>query len=101
MREDRAEYDPQRRSRAGTTLSVRVIAAGYLIYLGYTLIRDLLNGSTTMPVWLSWAAGIGFAAAGAAFGWYTWKRYQADLKAARLPEADKTDGNDDASDRAD
>ena len=86
MREEKAEYDLQRRSRAGTTLSLRAIAAGYLIYLGWTLVRDLLNKSSTMTPWIGWAAGLGFAAAGAAFGWYAWRRYQADLKAARLSE---------------
>lgn len=101
MREDKAEYNVQRRSRAGTTASLRAVAAGYLIWLGWTLLRDMLNGSSTLPVWLSWTASIGFAAIGAAFGWYTWKRYQADMKAAELPETDNDTDQDDAADRAD
>lgn len=101
MREDGTKYDLQRRSRVGTTVSLRAIAAAYLIYLGWTLIRDFLNGSSTMPAWLSWAAGLGFIAVGAAFGLYAWKRYQADLKAAEIPEEGDTPVQDDASDLPD
>ena len=101
MNGEKQEVDARRGSRAGTTLSLRAVAAGYLIYLGWTMVRDLLNGSSTLPVWLSWTAGIGFAAVGAAFGWYSWKRYQADMKAERTQEEEKSPGEDEESDRKD
>ena len=39
-----------------------------------------------MPVWAAWLVGALFAAVAVGFGLYTWKRYQADLRDAELPE---------------
>ena len=64
-------------SPAGMAL-LRAAVAGYLIYLGVTLIRDRLNGKSAMAPWLAWACGTVFVLAGAAFGWFAWRRYRAD-----------------------
>ena len=83
MRET-GEYDAQLKARAGTTASLRAIAAGYLVYLAWTIVRDILNGSSTMPQWLGWLSALVFAGSGAAFGLYAWTRYRKDLEVARL-----------------
>lgn len=85
MSDGKWEYDMARRSRAGSTLAFRLIASGYLLYLAWTFLRDLLNGSMTMPLWLAWGAVLAFAAAGIAFGIYAWKNYRRELEAAKLP----------------
>ena len=81
----RSEYDELSLAKARSTAILRGVVAGYLVYLGYTLIRDLLNGSSTLPLWAAWAAGLGFCIAGAAFGLFAWKRYKIALEAAKLP----------------
>ena len=74
------------RNRAGTSLSLRIIACGYLIYLGCTVVRDLLNGSSTLPPFLGWASAVVFVGAGLGFGFYAWKQYHKQLAAAETAE---------------
>ena len=88
----KAEVDEQRLSRAKAAAFLRSAVAGYLIYLGYTLLRDYLRGSSTLEPWIAWAAGLGFIAAGAAFGVFVWKRYRAAAEEARLPREEEPDG---------
>ena len=90
MKDDSAVYDFQKQNRARTTGTLRAIASGYLIYLAWTIIRDLLNGSSTLPGWVGWLAAVVFAFGGAAFGVYAWRTYRRDLEAARLPEEEET-----------
>ena len=85
MEKWKSEYDELSRAKARSTATLRGVVACYLVYLGYTLIRDLLRGSSTLPLWAAWAAGLGFCTAGAAFGLFAWKRYRAALEAAKLP----------------
>ena len=85
MEKTKPEYDEQQLSRAKGAAFLRAAVAGYLIYLGYTLLRDHLRGTSTLEPWIAWAAGLGFIAAGAAFGLYVWKRYRAAREEARLP----------------
>ena len=70
---------------------LRVLAAGYLIYLGISMITDHLNGRSDMAPWLAWACGVLFVLAGAAFAWFSWKRYRAEQaekpEEATVPEA--------------
>ena len=85
-RNDKLEYDVQKRARAGTAATFRAVVAVYIIYLGYNLIKTTVDGSSTLPVWLGWAAGIFFIAAALGFGYYIWRRWHIDVEAARLPE---------------
>ena len=64
-------------SRAGMTAALRLVAAGYLMYLGYELIRDHLRGVSSLSPALAWLCGIVFLTAGLLFGWYSWQRYRA------------------------
>jgi TRAP-type C4-dicarboxylate transport system permease small subunit len=59
---------------------LRAGVSAYLIYLGYSLIRDQLDGSSTLAPWLSWASGVFFVLAGLCFLFYAWKRYRAETK---------------------
>ena len=49
----------------GEVAALRAVVAGYLLYLGGSLIWDLLKGSSTLPPALAWAAGLGSGTAGA------------------------------------
>ena len=64
------------RGRAMTIATLRAVVAGYLIYLGGSLIYGRLKGESDMIPWMAWFFGIFFILAGVAFGIYTWKRYK-------------------------
>ena len=71
---------PEERGRVIMMGVLRAGVAAYLIYLGYSLIRDHLNGSSTLAPWVSWGFGVFFMLAGAGFAWYAWKRYRKDTQ---------------------
>ena len=85
-RSDKLEYYARQRARAGTAATFRGIAAAYIAYLGYRLIRGELDGSSTLPPWAGWLTGILFIAAALGFGYYIWKRWRADVEAARITD---------------
>ena len=64
------------RGRAMVMATLRAVVAGYLIYLGGSLIYGQLKGESEMIPWVAWFFGIFFILAGGAFGIYTWKRYK-------------------------
>ena len=68
------------RGRAITMATLRAVVAGYLIYLGGSLIYGQLKGESEMIPWMAWFFGIFFILAGGAFGIYTWKRYKKETK---------------------
>ena len=79
------EYDTAKRTKANNLAGLRAVVAGYLVYLGFSLIRDLLRGTSTLSPAFAWAAGLGFIAAALAFGFYAWKLWKRELAAAKLP----------------
>lgn len=90
------EYDIQLRAKAGTAATFRGAVALYIIYLGWTILRNCLEGSSTLPLWLGWVAGIGFITAALGFGVYAFKRYRIDLEAAKLPPAEEQEDEDES-----
>lgn len=78
-----------RKNRADTRALLRGLVSAYLLYLGWKLIAGA--GSTPdFPPALGLLAGVLFAAAAVAFGFYTWRQYLADRKAAELtPEEEE------------
>ena len=84
------EYDMQKRTRAGTAAALRAAGALYILYLGYSILRGYLEGTSTLPAWVAWLAGVVFICAPLAFGVYIVRRYKADLAAARIePEGEE------------
>ena len=59
---------------------LRGVVAGYLVYLGGSTIYDLLRGTSSISPLLGWIAGPLFVIAGAAFGYFTYRRWKADEK---------------------
>lgn len=88
MKEQQFEYDIQKRAKAGTAATLRAVISVYVIYLGWTVLKGVLSGSSPVPVWVGWLVAIVFTAAAVAFGFYTWKTYLRDKEAARLPTDD-------------
>ena len=88
---ERSDTHTPRSSGADGRAGLRAVVAGYLIYLGFSLIRDHLNGSSVMAPWFAWASGLFFIAAGIAFSFYTWKTWRAASKAAPPAETPKED----------
>ena len=91
MKEEQYDYDVQKRARAGTTATFRALISIYIIYLGWTVLRGVLKGSSPVPVWAAWLTAIVFTGASICFLVYTWKRYRKDLEAARIPKAAETE----------
>ena len=89
MREDRFEYDIQKRARAGTAATFRVAVSAYILYLAWNILRGVRDGSSTIPTWIGWLAAIVFTAAAVAFIVYAWRTWRRDLEAARLPAAEE------------
>ena len=96
MNDKNPQYDVQKRARASTAATLRAVVALYLIYLGYTILKNTIRGESTLPLWLGWTAGIVFIAGSLGFCVYIYRRWRADLESARLtpPEqnpAERTD----------
>ena len=88
MKEQQFEYDVQKRARAGTAATLRAVISLYIIYLAWSVLKGVRNGSSPVPGWVGWLVAIVFTAAAIAFGVYTWKTWHRDLEAARLPAND-------------
>ena len=86
-RKEQPRYNEQMRSKASISAVLRSIVAFYLAYLGWTIAQNSGGEDTTMQPWMGWAICAVFMAVAIGFGVYTLKRYQADLKAAELPDS--------------
>lgn len=84
--EPQFEYDIQKRAKAGTAATFRAVVALYLVYLAYQIVRGVRDGTSSMSPVVAWIACIVFVAGGVAVAFYAWKRWQADLEAARFPK---------------
>lgn len=91
--EAKFEYDIQKRARAGTSATLRAVVALYIAYLGWSVIKGVREGGTSMAPWIGWTAGVVFLAAAAAFGCYAFWRWRRDLEAARLPAPEEEEGH--------
>ena len=75
------------RAKALNFAALRGVVAAYLVYLGVTLILDMLKGNSALSPAAVWALGLLFVLGGAGFGLYTWKRWKRDSSAAaKTPE---------------
>ena len=70
-------------SKAVNRAVLRGAIAGYLVYLGGSLIYDLIQGTSSLSPVLGWIVGPLFMIGGAAFGLYTWRRWKVDEKEAQ------------------
>ncbi len=94
MKDDKLEYDIQKRARAGTAATARAAVSLYVAWLGVKIIRGVVTGGSTLPPAVGWIGGIVFIAAAVAFCFYIWKRWRADVEAARIRTAPEDGGKD-------
>ena len=87
------QNDPQKQTKAGTAAALRLVVAGYLVYLGYKI---AVNENTTMsPVTAKILCAV-FIAAALAFGMYTLLRWRKDTAAAQTAETESEPAEDSA-----
>ena len=67
-------YHPARKARAGRTMTLRVLVCLYFLYLAWQIASGGAAGTSPMAV---------------GFGYYAWRRYRMDLKAAELTEEER------------
>ena len=83
------------KNRSVNFFALRLAVAAYLAYLGFDLLRAFLAGGSTLPAAAAWGCGLGFMAAGLAFGVYSFLRYRREKAAEeKAEETDKTPGED-------
>ena len=85
-RNNQPRYDERKRSKASISAVLRSIVAFYLAYLGWTIAQNSGGADTTMTRPVGWLICAVFTACGIAFGVYTLKSYQRDMKEAQLPD---------------
>ncbi len=83
---DRLEYDVQMRARAGVAATLRALVTGYLLYTGWRIYKGSAGGSSSMPITTACIIALAFAAIAAAFGIYTFRQWRRDVEAARMPD---------------
>lgn len=76
----------QKRTKAMNFATMRAVVAGYLVYLGGSLIYDYLKSRSDMTPLQAWGFGLLFIAAGVGYGLYTWKRWQAEAASVEARE---------------
>ena len=90
----------RRKTKITNVATLRIVVAGYLIYLGFSILRDVQKGEPgSLPVWVLWLAGIVFIVFALGFGYYTWRQYQKEIEALRSESAEKNPAEDDPENR--
>ena len=85
------EYDMEMTSKAMIQLTLRVILAGYLVYLGWKILANTLAGPSPIPNWGGWLIFAAFGGAAIYFCVYAVKQFLAKRKAAELPDNKETE----------
>lgn len=89
------EYDAVMRGRAYTGLGLRVLVAGYMVYLAWKIVSNMSGGSGSLPEWGAYAISIVFTTVAAGFCVYAWKAFRKALKAAEITAVPETAGESD------
>ena len=77
--------------------SIWGIAGGYLIYLAYQMLKNLIEGKSVLPPWLAVLAGILFGGSGAGLlflAWKTWKQSREEQDKDPVEITGEESGND-------
>ena len=93
MNDNKTERSSVNPGKAVNMAGLRAVVAGYLLYLGISVLRGQMKGETTLSPLVGWGAGILFIVFALAFGWYTWRQWRAAQDAACLP-AEEDDSGD-------
>ena len=83
-RNGESKYNQQMMNRAITSLVLRVVVAGYIIFIGYNVITGTRSETSTIPVWAGSLIGALFIAAAAGFIIYAVISFLKSRESARL-----------------
>lgn len=70
-------------------MTLRVLVCLYFLYLAWQIASGGAAGTSPIPQWGVVALTAAFAAVAVGFGYYAWRRYRTDLKAAELTEEER------------
>ena len=91
--DDRKKQTETFRNRESSFTGVRAVVAGYLVYLGFSLMRGTTDGGTAMPLQLKWFFSLLFIVAGLLFAVYTWRRWRRFSSGQERSETDEDPGS--------
>ncbi len=87
-------YNQQKLNRAITAGGLRVVVAGYIIFIAINIINGTRSETSTIPAWVGSLIGYVFIAASAGFIIYAVRSFLKALKGARLDaDADENEKN--------
>lgn len=89
------QYNQQKLNRAITSGGLRVIVAGYIIFIAINIINGTKTEASTIPAWVGSLIGYVFIAASAGFIIYAVRSFLKALKGARLDADADADAQDD------
>ncbi len=88
------EYDMAMKNKAITQLLLRVAIAGYIVYLAWKLLSNMLTGSGSFPQWAVWLVCVVFVAVAVWFCAYSLKGFKKALRAAEISAEAQPNSND-------
>ena len=90
QKDDKKEYDLQKRNQAYTAMGLRVLVAGYLIYLAWNIFSgSVLEGSEIKP-WIATLIALVFTAVAVWFIRYAWKGFKQAMRLAVINDNQET-----------
>lgn len=78
------QYNQQKLNRAITSGGLRIVVAGYIIFIAINIINGTKNETSSIPSWAGALIGYVFIAASAGFIIYAVRSFLKALKGARL-----------------
>ena len=83
-RKGESKYNQQMLNKAITSLTLRIVVAGYIVFIAFNVIKGTRSESSTIPVWVGSLIGVLFIAAAAGFIIYAVKMFLKARRDARL-----------------
>lgn len=78
------KYNQQKLNRALTSAALRIVVAGYIIFIAYHVISGTRSEASTIPSWVGMLIGFVFIAASVGFIIYAVLSFRKALQSARL-----------------
>jgi len=78
------KYNQQKLNRAITAVTLRVVVAGYIIFIAYNVIKGTRSETSSIPAWAGMLIGFVFIAASVGFIIYAVLSFRKALQDARL-----------------
>jgi len=85
------QYNQQKLNRAITSGGLRIVVAGYIIFIAINIINGTRNETSSIPAWAGALIGYVFIAASAGFIIYAVRSFLKALKGARLDADEETE----------